>query len=221
MKRDFLKILIFTALVVGAVNVYTPAVCARDRSGAQVVANAAAFVRSSRKIEFKLSGMTGKRSYSQRGWMIANNKKCYLNILGSAQYDYEGSILTVYNVKSNEYYIQKYNPGSDDPSANPFSLFIDKHAGIFSAPVQAKTSDGEIAVMVTATFPGNRYCKAVNIYVTGSGDNTILKEIVIFSKRGEKIVTTITRYSAPDNSLLVRVSVNPKDNPRSKVTDLR
>ncbi|MCI1720533.1 MAG: hypothetical protein LKM37_05915 [Bacteroidales bacterium] len=217
--KNILKIFIFAALTIGAAIVYAPDVCAKDKSGSQVAADAAAFVRSSRKIEFKIGGRLGKNSYSHNGWLIANNKKCYLDISGFAKYDYEGSVLTMYNVKSDEYYIQKFNSNDEDPASNPFAIFINKHSGMFSSPVQAKTSNGELAVMVRMSLPGNKFCKYINIYVTGSGSNTVLKEIVIFSKKGEKVVTTITNYSAPDSSLLGRVSVTPRKG--SKTIDLR
>ena len=217
--RNIIKTFIFAALTIGAAIVYSPGVCARDKSGSKIAADAAAFVRSSRKIEFTIEGKLGKNSYSHKGWLIANDKKCYLDIGGFAKYDYEGSVLTTYNVKSGEYYIQKLNSNDEDPASNPFAIFINKHSGMFSGPVQAKASDGEFAVMVRMSLPGNRFCKYINIYVTGSGSNTVLKEIVIFSKKGEKVTTTVTNYSAPDSSLLGRVSVTPRKG--SKTIDLR
>lgn len=217
--NNIVKTFIFAALTIGAAFVYSPDVCAKDKSGSKIAADAAAFVRSSRKIEFKIGGKLGKNSYSHKGWLIANNKKCYLDINGFAKYDYEGSVLTMYNVKSGEYYIQKFNSDDEDPASNPFAIFINKHSGMFSSPVQAKTSDGELAVMVRMSMPGNRFCKYINIYVSGSGSNTVLKEIVIFSKKGEKVVTTITNYSDPDSSLLSMVSVTPRKG--SKTIDLR
>ncbi|MDD4420030.1 MAG: hypothetical protein PHW85_00335 [Bacteroidales bacterium] len=217
--RDIVKTFIFAALTIGAAIVYSPVVCAKDKSGSKIAADAAAFVRSSRKIEFTIEGKLGKNSYSHNGWLIANDKKCYLDINGFAKYDYEGSILTMYNVKSGEYYIQKFNSNDEDPASNPFAIFINKHSGMFSGPVQAKTSDGELAVMVRMSLPGNRFCKYINIYVTGSGSNTVLKEIVIFSKKGEKVITTVTNYSAPDSYLLRSVSVTPRKG--SKIIDLR
>lgn len=181
--KNIFKTFIFAALTIGAVIIYTPDVCAKDKSGSQIAADAAAFIRSSRKIEFKIRAGLGKNNYFRKGWLIANDKKCYLDINGFANYDYEGSILTVYNVQSDEYYVQKFNSKDADPLANPFSIFIDKHSGMFSSPVQAKTSDGEPAIMVRMSLPGNKSCKYINIYVTGNGSSTVLKEIVVLSKK--------------------------------------
>src|SRR5574344_366272 len=127
MKSVF-KILIFAALTIGAAIVYSPDVCAKDKTGSQIAADAAAFVRSSRKIEFKIGGKLGKNSYSHKGWIIANNKKCYLDINGVAKYDYEGSVLTLFNVKSGDYYIQQVGSNDEDPASNPFVVCISMHS---------------------------------------------------------------------------------------------
>lgn len=206
---------------------YTVLISPQTCAAQNLVKKAAESVYSSRRIEFSLSGTYRGRSYSRKGFFIADKKKCFIRIYRLFDIVYEGNTMTSYNIRTKEINIENYNPRAADVLNNPFSIFSflenSGTSAISSASVKngGRNNAGADVKIITASLSGSKYAKKVVLRVAERGSSVSLEEMSLVMGDGNTLIVKVLKRGAADARYLKSLVISSAKYGGARVNDLR